>query len=286
MQSFLAFAAIRCPSLARVKDVFAPVREWLDRTRGVSGIQVFDEHGVALFGQRADEEFPAASVIKLPLVMTLYADAAEGRLALDERVAVGPRVDGSGLLRLLTEVGPLTLADLAMLSMAVSDNTATNLLIDRVTVERVAERLAEWGCAGGMRLARRMYDFEARARGLENVMKPADTARLLLRLLEGRLVDRATSDAVLRTLDENQDDTLLKRYLPESARLAHKSGWIEGVRNDAGIVWGPRPVVVAGFVRETEPAEASILLGLLGWCAYRAGGAEVPPLPLELSRPS
>ena len=269
-----------------MQDVFGPLRERLDRTRGVSGVHVLAADGSVLFSQRADELFPAASVIKIALVMTLHADAAEGRLALDERAAVGPRVDGSGVLRLLTHVASMSLSDLAMLSMAVSDNTATNLLIDRVTVERVAERLAEWGCAGGTRLARRMYDFEARARGLENVMTPADTAILLQRLLDGRLVDRATSDAVLRTLDENQDDTLLKRYLPESARLAHKSGWIEGVRNDAGIVWGPRPVVVVGFVRETEPAEASILLGLLGWCAYRAGGAEVPPLPLELSRPS
>ena len=267
-------------------EVFAPVRVRLGRTRGVSGIQVLDERGAVLFGQRADELFPAASVIKLALVMTLYADAAEGRLALEERWPVGARVDGSGVLRHLQHVEPLALSDLAMLAMAFSDNTATNLLIDRVGVERVAGRLREWGCAGGTRLARRMYDFEARARGLENVMTPADTARLLLRLVEGELVDRATSDAVLRTLDENQDATLLGRYLPEGVRLAHKSGWIDGVRNDAGIVWGQRPVVVGGFARETDPAEASVLLGLLGWCAFRAAGGEVPPLPLELSRPS
>ena len=70
-------------------EVFAPVREWLARTRGVSGIQVLDERGTVLFGQRADEPFPAASVIKLALVMSLYADAAEGRLSLDERLPIG-----------------------------------------------------------------------------------------------------------------------------------------------------------------------------------------------------
>lgn len=266
-------------------EVFAPVREWLARTRGVSGIQVLDEHGTVLFGQRADEPFPAASAIKLALVMALYADAADGRLSLDERLAVGARVDGTGVLRLIQRVEPLTLADLAMLSMAVSDNTATNLLLDRLGLERVAARLAEWGCSS-TRFARRMYDFEAKARGLENVMTPADTGRLLLRLLRGELVERATSDAVLRSLDENQDDRLLKRYLPEGVRLAHKTGWIERVRNDAGIVWADRPVIVVGFTRETDPAEAAVLLGLLGWCAYRAGGGDVPPLPFELSRPS
>ena len=266
-------------------EIFAPVRAWLARTRGVSGIQVLDEHGAVLFGQRAEEPFPAASVIKLPLVMALYADAAEGRLSLEERVAVGERVEGSGVLRLLQQVAPHTLADLAMLTMAFSDNTATNLLIDRLGPDRAGERLAEWSCSG-TRLGRRMYDLEARARGLENVMTPADTARLLLKLLRGELIDRATSDAVLRLLEANQDHTRLKRYLPGGARIAHKSGWIEGVSNDAGVIWAGRPVVVVGFARETDPAEAAVLLGLLGWCAYRAGGGEGPPLPMELSRPS
>lgn len=268
-----------------MKDVFAPVREWLDRTRGVSGIQVLDEAGAVLFGQREDEEFPAASVIKLPLVMALYADAAEGRLSLDERVPVGTRAGGSGVLGWLPSVERLSLRELAALTVSVSDNTAANALIDRLGVERMAERLRGWGIAR-TRLQRRLFDMEAKARGLENLMTPRETALLLLRLVRGECVDRGTSDAVLAVLRSCQDETKLRRYLPYGAVVAHKSGWIEGVRNDAAIIWAARPVVVAAFVRETDPAAASILLGLLGWCAYRAGGAEVPPLPLELSRPS
>ena len=268
-----------------MKDVFAPVRDWLDRTRGVSGIQVLDEGGAALFGQHEDEEFPAASVIKLPLVMALYAEAAEGRLSLDERVPVGTRVGGSGVLGVLPSVEQLSLRELAAITVSVSDNTAANALIDRVGVERMAGRLRDWGITS-TRLQRRLFDLEAKARGLENLMTPRETALLLLRLVRGECADRATSDAVLEVLRSCQDETKLRRYLPYGAVVAHKSGWIEGVRNDAAIIWATRPVVVAAFVRETDPAEASVLLGLLGWCAYRAGGAGVPPLPLELSRPS
>lgn len=266
-------------------EVFAPVRDRLDRTRGVSGIQVLDEGGAVLFGQRADEESPAASVIKLPLVMALYADAAEGRLSLDERVPVGAHVGGSGVLGWLPSVERLPLRELAALTISVSDNTAANALIDRIGVGRVSERLREWGIVHS-RLQRLLFDMAAKARGLENLMTPRETALLLLRLVRGECVDRGTSDAVLAVLRTCQDETKLRRYLPSGTVVAHKSGWIDGVRNDAGIVWAARPVVVAAFVRETDPAEASILLGLLGWCAYRAGGADVPPLPLELSRPS
>ena len=268
-----------------MSEVFAPVRDRFDRTRGVSGIQVLDEGGAVLFRQREDEEFPAASVIKLPLVMALYADAAEGRLSLDEQVPVGAHVGGSGVLGSLPSVERLSLRELAALTVSVSDNTAANALIDRLGVERMAERLRGWGIAR-TRLQRRLFDMEAKARGLENLMTPRETALLLLRLVRGECVDRGTSDAVLAVLRSCQDETKLRRYLPYGAVVAHKSGWIEGVRNDAAIIWAARPVVVAAFVRETDPAEASSLLGLLGWCAYRAGGAEVPPLPLELSRPS
>ncbi len=266
-------------------ETFAPVRAWLDRTRGVSGIHALDADGAVLFSQRADEAFPAASVIKLPLVMALYADAAEGRLSLDERVPVGTRVGGSGVLGWLSSVGELSLRELAALTVSVSDNTAANALIDRLGVGRISERLSSWGIVHS-RLQRLLFDMEAKSRGLENLMTPGETALLLLLLLRGECVDPATSEAVIAVLRTCQDETKLRRYLPYGAVVAHKSGWIEGVRNDAAVIWESRPVIVAAFVRETDPAEASILLGLLGWCAYRVAGADVPPLPMELSRPS
>jgi beta-lactamase class A len=151
---------------------------------------------------------------------------------------------------------------------------------------RIAERLRGWGLERS-RLQRRMFDLEAKTRGLENVMSPRETAALLLRLVRGECVDRATSDSVLGLLRACQDATMLRRYLPSGVDVANKSGWLERVRNDAGIVWGPRPVIVAAFTSHLPPVdEARPLIGLAGWCAYRAGGGDVPPLPPELSRPS
>jgi beta-lactamase class A len=265
-------------------DAFAPARTALASLPGEAAGFVSDVEGRALFCESEDELFPSASVIKLPLVMTLYADAARGLLDLDETVAVGERVDGSGVLRHLRDVERLSLRDLAMLAIIVSDNTATNRLIERIGVARVGERLREWGCSR-TRLSRKMYDFEAAQRGHENVMTARETVSLLLRLHRGECEDRATSDAVLAVLEQCQDRTMLRRYLPYGLKVPHKTGTLDESRNDAAIVPGERPVIVAAFTRKLRDTGAAVSwLGVLGWCAYRAAGNSGDPLPPELAR--
>lgn len=267
-------------------DVFGPLAALADRVEGRHGLIVLDEGGTVLFERAADEVFTAASVVKIALVMALYADAAEGRMSLDERLPVGEPVFGSGVLGLVPSVREVSVRDLATLAIAVSDNTAANLLIDHVGTERIAERLRDWGLAQS-RLQRKMFDLDAKARGLENLMTPRETALLLLRLVRGECADRATSGAVIALLRGCQDETKLRRYLPAGVTVANKSGWLDGIRNDAGIIWADRPVIAAGFTADlSRLEEGSTLLGLLGWCSYRAAGGDVPPLPLELSRPS
>jgi len=267
-------------------DPFAPARDALPAIPGVAGAIALAEDGTALYEHAADDEFPSASVIKVPLLMALYADAAEGRIDLGERVAVGASVDGSGVLRYLADVREMTLRDLAMLAIIVSDNTATNRLIDRFGLERVNDRLAAWGCSR-TRLRRKMYDFDAAAKGSENVTTPRETAALLLRLVRGGCRDRATSDAVLAILERCQDKTMLRRYLPPAAKVAHKTGTLDESRNDAAIVAVDRRVVVSGFVRSLrDPNAGAAWLGLLGWCAYRAAGGAGGGLPPERWSPA
>jgi beta-lactamase class A len=189
--------------------------------------------------------------------MALYADAAAGRVDLGERVEAGERVDGSGILRDLRDVGPLSLRDLAALAIGLSDNTATNRLIDRIGIERVAERLAEWGCTTTA-LRRQMYDFAASKRGLENVASARELASLLARLVAGECVDRATSDAVLAVMERCDDDRKLRRFLGPNVKVPSKSGTLDASRNDVA---------------------AEHLLGIIGRCAATAAGMTVPPLP-------
>ena len=265
-------------------DVFDPARAALASLPGEASAFASDGDGHAMFCEREDELFPSASVIKVPLVMTLYADAARGLVDLDERVPVGDRVDGSGVLRHMRDIDRLSLRDLAMLAIIVSDNTATNRLIERIGVDRVGERLREWGCPKS-RLSRKMYDFEAARRGNENVMTARETVSLLVRLERGECEDRPTSDAVLAVLEQCQDRTMLLRYLPYGTKVPHKTGTLDESRNDAAIVPGERAVIVAAFTRKLRDTGAAISwLGMLGWCSYRAAGNPGDALPPELTR--
>ena len=248
---------------------------------GNAGLIVLDADGRTLYERSADDTFPAASVIKIPILMAVYADAAEGRVSLDERLAVGEHKPGTGVLGRVPGVTELTLRDHATLMTIVSDNTSTNRVMERLGVERIAERMREWGCKR-TKLQRKMFDFEAANRGLDNVASPREIVGLLLRLLRGELVDRATSDAVIAVLEGTQDDALIRRYLPAGTRVAHKTGSLEKVRNDAAVIWGSRPVIAAGFVSgvpDIRPARS--LLGLLGWLAFGAAGGKAEGLPPE-----
>lgn len=241
---------------------------------GRAGLFATREDGTVLYERDADAEYPSASVIKIPLLMTLYADVAVGRLSLDDRVPVGERMPGSGVLRHLPDVTELSVRDHAMLMTIVSDNTSTNRLIERVGLDRVEARLAEWGCTR-TRLRRRMFDVDAAKSGMDNVASARELGSLLLRLVRGELVDRATSDAVLAVLEQTQDHTLIRRYLPAGTRVAHKTGSLEKVRNDAAVIWKDRAVVAVGLIDGVPDIRlGQSLLGLLGWLAYsEAGGA-------------
>ena len=251
---------------------------------GRAALYVAREDGAVLYERDADTAYPSASVIKLPLLMTLYADAAAGRLSLDDRLEVGERKPGSGVLRHLPDVAELSVRDHAMLMIIVSDNTSTNRIIEKVGLDRVEARLAEWGCTA-TKLRRKMFDVDAAKRGLDNVASARELGKLLLRLVRGELVDRATSDAVLAVLEQTQHEALIRRYLPAGTKVAHKTGSLEKVRNDAAIIRKDRAVVAVGLVDgvpDIRPAQS--LLGLLGWLAYgEAGGDTGTGLPAEWS---
>jgi beta-lactamase class A len=126
-----------------------------------------------------------------------------------------------------------------------------------------------------------MFDFEAAKRGLENIVTAREMVELLARLVDGRLVDRATSDAVLALMERCDDDRKLRRYLPQNTKVANKSGTLDASRNDVAVFGGPRATVLAAAftaeVKDTLAAEH--LLGLIGRAAAAAAGIAVSPLP-------
>jgi len=194
---------------------------------------------------RSDEPFPTASTIKIGILYELFRQADEGLLALDQPRALpeGSRVGGAGILQHLHS--PLiSLRDHAQLMIMLSDNTATNVLIDAVARDRVNARMHALG-ATGYRLQRKMMDTAAAARGEENLASPNDLLVVLDALRTGRGLEPGSRDAALAML-RTPANTALRRGVATGVPVAGKSGELDGVRAEIAWVEVPgRPYLLA-----------------------------------------
>lgn len=208
----------------------------LDSFPGVAGVCLVDLQTDDRIDLNADEIFPVASTIKIPVLVTLMDRARRGEVDLDARVPVTPDVlsRGSGILLWLEGPLDLSVLDMAQLMILVSDNTATNLCIDWAGMAETNALMQSLGLTQ-TRIRRKMQDQEAVARNEENVSTPADTVRLMRALHEGR-PSREVADRCLAILGKPNRGPM-ERAVPAGVRVANKPGGMDRVRCDAGIVW-------------------------------------------------
>ena len=183
------------------------------------------------------EVFPQASSIKIAVLLETFKQAEEGRLKLDEFIALeeSRKVEGSGILIHLGRPSlSLSIRDLAVLMVVLSDNTATNLLIDKVGLEAVNKRLDALGLAK-TRLRRKMMDLQAAAEGRENVSTPLEMMTLLEKIWKGSALGEPYRKDLLAILAIPKDSPL-RAGVPEGIEVAEKPGELEAVRCDSGIV--------------------------------------------------
>lgn len=224
--------------------------------------------------------FPAASVIKVPALVAALRVAESGDLDLDRSVRVPPeaRVGGSGVLKEL-RVETLSVRDLLTLMTVLSDNTATNVCLDVIGFDTVTDCARRGGCLD-TRCQRKMMDVEARARGLTNDTTAADMTEFLHRLIEGDLLPPESTAYAMDVLRGQQSRWALARRLPFDVDLAHKTGELEGLRHDVGVLAeGGRRAAIAilceGFFDPSMPdnfvgGEASDLLADMGEAIHAA----------------
>jgi beta-lactamase class A len=210
------------------------VDEQLD---GVLAVAVKDLTSGEEFLLRGDEVMPQASSIKIAVLANLYLQAQQGRLKLTDEYVVRKQdlVPGSDIMLGLTPgVTRLTLRDLATMMVAVSDNSATNVVIDRVGFDNVNRMLEQMGLHS-TRLRRKMMDLNAASEGRENVSTPREMMTLLEAIYRGKLLNKDMTEDFLRLLSTHKESSMLQG-LPDDAVAANKPGELEAVRNDSGVV--------------------------------------------------
>src|SRR5580698_10666540 len=219
---------------------------------GVLGVAVLDLNSGQQLLVRPDEVFPQASSIKIAVLAELYHQAQQsahgvsGKATLKDRYVVRAAdiVPDSSILGGLTPgVSSLTNRDLATIMVAVSDNSATNILIDRVGMDNVVRLTESLGLPHTL-LRRKMMDLQAAAQGRENVSTPREMMALLEQIYRGKVIEAPLLDDFFDLLATHKD-SWIPRDLPADLRIANKPGELEGVRNDSGIVFVKnRPYVI------------------------------------------
>lgn len=196
----------------------------------------------------ADDIFPTASVIKLVVLIEYLAQVSTAELRADSSVTLRheDQVGGSGILKDLQPGAQITLHDVATLSISISDNTAANLLIEKVGgLARIEARLAALGMSQTV-MGRRFMT----ASPIDNTGSPADFLHLLLRVAQGQIVSPAVSDGVLELMRRQQIMFYSPRYLPyhpfateynlpRPLIIANKVGRLSDAVNDAALITTP-----------------------------------------------
>ncbi|MGB9835467.1 MAG: serine hydrolase [Candidatus Saccharicenans sp.] len=239
---------------------------------GETGIVVKDLQTGWTFLHNEDQLFPAASLIKIPIMVACFKAAQEGLIKLDEKYVLKrkDRVGGSGILRRMRNGRTFTYEELINFMVTHSDNIATNVLIDRLGFEYINRVFAELGLKE-TRLRRKMIDFVARENGLENYTTAEEMTRLLEMIYRGKCYSPEISERCLEVLKKQQINDRLPRFLPRETQVAHKTGLEREVCHDSGIVFSPHgDYVITVLVRTwTGPRTTKAFIARLSSYFYQ-----------------
>jgi len=283
------------PPLSRAAVDTARLRSALDSIaqahHGVVGYAVQDVDGGVRLSRRGDETFPTASLIKVPVLVTVYDLVAQHKLSLDDRLTVLriDKVPGSGQLQFLHDGAEVTVHDAAWLMSTISDNTATNLLLDRIIIRRVWDKMETLGLHHTkvhsktfLRSSSVAMDSSVKY-GL-GVTTPNEMARLFELLARGQAVSPAADSAMLAILEHNEDNQLLQRFAG-GVRAAHKTGATDAVRTECALFYLASRVVACVLTKENVDqrwvidSEPQVTMARMGEAIVTAWGPPPTPKP-------
>lgn len=285
------------PAAARpapVRADTAALRHKLDSIagahHGIVGYSVIDLDNNVRMSRRGDETFSTASLIKVPILVTVYDLVAKGQLSLTDPITVLKidQVPGSGVVQYLHNGAILTVQDAAWLMTTISDNTATNLLLDRIIIRTVWNKMDSLGLHNTKVHSKSFKRSSSVAMdssvkyGL-GVTTPNEMARLFELLALGKAVNASSDSAMLDILEHNEDDGKLQRFV-YGARAARKTGDTDKVRADCSLFYLRNRIVACVLTKENVDmryaidAEAHLTIGRMGEAIVNAWGG-IPKTP-------
>lgn len=250
----------------------APITEtWL--TEQVENFSTQPEAQYAIYVRMLDQrsqdvvlnshKMASASLIKIPIMIEAYNQKKQGKLNFNEKVIIkhSDAVEGGSVYN-LPDNTVLTVGQLVELMIVQSDNTACNLLIDKLKMENINAMIKKLGCSSDTILQRKMMDFEAVKQGRQNYTNITDMANLLEKLYLGKCLDPKSDKAMLEILSRQEDNTIIPAQLPHHIRIDHKTGELDGMNYDCGIVYGQGHTYILCMMAENVKDEPQVFYDL------------------------
>lgn len=193
------------------------------------------------FSHNKNKLFPSASLVKIPIMLAVFNSAQEGRIDLKTTLTLrrSDKVSGSGVLKDMPEGSAFNIEQLVEYMICKSDNTAANMLIDLLGFEYISGYFEMLGLKNTT-LNRRMMDFRARDKGIDNYTTAEDICYVLEKLYRGKFLNSAVSEKCLALLKQQSINDRIPARLPKEIVIAHKTGLERNVCHDAGIIFTPK----------------------------------------------
>jgi beta-lactamase class A len=224
------------------------LKEIIDSSPSLTGLMVIDLTSGETIGINSDIVFTQASAIKIPILMEVYKQANDKKFALsDIKPLVSTNiVAGSGILNAMVDPVNFSIRNYCMLMIGLSDNSATNTLIELVGMKNINTTMQSLGFTN-TKVQRKMIDQPASLRNEENLSTPAEAAQIMKLLHEGKFINQESSKEILSVLIKNPiENSKLSKGLPSNVKLAFKPGGMGGVSTEWGIVYlSNRPYAIA-----------------------------------------
>lgn len=225
------------------------------------------------------ESYLAASVIKLYVMVEAVRQCEAGILSKDTFVRIDKSkcVPSCGALTYLHDGLEVTVQDLYTLMIILSDNSATNYLIDILGEESINQTIRAMGCTRTS-LNRKMYDAQRAARGIQNYVCPAELAELLRGLYRSEVISPEASAHMLSVMKDQRLNGKIPFFihsLPDHGRIAHKTGEDDGITHDVGIVYAKQPFILEFLGNETDVPRYERVMADIALALYEANDRDL-----------
>jgi len=232
-------------------------------------IYIFDLETGGYVDLNGSSAIPSASTIKVPILVALFQDVDAGKIKLDQTLTLKPQhiASGSGNLQRKKPGGSYTTLEVATKMITISDNTATNMLIELLGgAEALNQRFQQWGLTNTV-IRNRLPDGKG-----TNTTSPKELSLLMARVVQNDLLSPASRDRMIEIMRQTENNSLLPKGLGDDAKIAHKTGHLGSLVADVGIVdlpTGKRYTIAVLVQRSRNDQGAQVLIQKISQTAYQ-----------------